>query len=272
MPELPDVESLKIYVRSTSLHKRIADVECRDQQLLKGAGASTLKKKLVGRTFRSVFRRGKFLIVEIGGIPEKLVIHFGMTGDLHHVKQGQEEIGQDRFTRLVWKFANGFELRWMNMRKLGKVYLLTQIEKIPLIREMGPEPLTLSQRAFLRVLHQHRDRGLKAFFLDQRAIAGIGNVYADEILFRAGLAPYRKVKTLSTADRIHLHEAMRNVLQEAIRVRPPRGMLFGAWWLIPHRDREGVMRCPRNGRHRLKRETIAGRTAVYCPICQPHVR
>lgn len=272
MPELPDIESFKSYVKSTSLHKQITDVECREQHVLKGIGGGALKKKLVGKRFRGVSRRGKFLILEIDRIAERLVFHFGMTGDLHYVKQGREEIGQDRFTRLVFKFANGFELRWMNMRKLGKVYLVKELEKIPLIREMGPEPLTLPQRAFLRLLHQRGEQKLKAFFLDQRAIAGIGNVYADEILFRAGLAPHRKVKTLSTAERIHLYQEMRDVLREAIRIRPPRGMLFGAWWLIPQRDREGALRCPRNGRHRLKRETIAGRTALYCPTCQPHVR
>ncbi len=272
MPELPDIESFKIYVKSTSLHKRITDVECREERVLKGPGANALKNKLVGRSFRDVSRRGKFLILEIGGIPEKLVFHFGMTGDMHYVKQGREEIGQDRFSRLVFKFANGFELRWMNMRKLGKVYLVKELEEIPLMREIGPEPLTLSQRAFLHLLHKRRERRLKAFFLDQRAIAGIGNVYADEILFRAGLAPHRKVKTLSSAERIQLYGEMLDVLREAIRIRPPRGMLFGAWWLIPHRDREGEMRCPRNRRHRLKRETIAGRTALYCPVCQPDVR
>lgn len=272
MPELPDLESFKIYVKGTSLHKRITAIECRDARALRGVGVKALKKKLIGRSFRGAFRRGKFLILEVGEIPEKLIFHFGMTGDLHYVRQGREEIGQDRFTRLLFKFANGFELRWMNMRKLGKVYLVKELQEIPLMREMGPEPLTLSPQAFLRLLHQRRAQQLKAFFLDQRAIAGIGNVYADEILFRAGLAPHRKVQTLSSAERVQLYGEMLDVLREAIRVRPPRGMLFGAWWLIPHRDKKGEgRRCPRNRRHRLKRETIAGRTAVYCPICQPHV-
>lgn len=267
MPELPDVESFKIYLRSTSLRKRIVDVECREERVIKEMGANEFKAKLVGTAFQGVSRRGKFLIVEIAGIPEMLVFHFGMTGDLRYVEQGGEETGQDRFTRLVFKFENGYELRWINVRKLGRVYLVKDLEKIPLLHEMGPEPLTLSERAFARFLCKHGEKRLKAFFLDQRAIAGIGNVYSDEILFRARLTPHRKVKTLSADERSQLYREMVGVLREAIRVRPPRGMLFGALWLLPYRG--GGMRCPRNGRHRLKRERVAGRTVVYCPVCQP---
>lgn len=267
MPELPDVECLKYYLQSTSLRKKITDVACRDARLLYGVRPDRLRRKLVGRSFQNVSRRGKFLIVQIERRAEKLIFHFGMTGDLHYVRQGREETGLDRFTRTVFRFENGRELRWINPRKLGRIYMLKDPKRIPLLRDLGPEPLTLSRRSFLRLLRKHEEKNVKAFLLDQRALAGIGNVYADEILFRGRISPRRKLKTLSPVEKIDLFLSMREVLLEAVQRRPPMGMLYGAFWLLP--ERRGAMRCPRDGKHRLMRRRIAGRTTVCCPSCQP---
>ncbi|MDP6559581.1 MAG: DNA-formamidopyrimidine glycosylase family protein, partial [Candidatus Binatia bacterium] len=199
-------------------------------------------------------------------IPEKLLFHFGMTGDLHYVKQGREEASLDRFTRLVLRFDNGYELRWMNMRKLGKVYLVKDPNLIPLLKDLGPEPLTFSERSFVGLLKHQGEKGIKAFSLDQRGIAGIGNVYGDEILFGSRIASRCKMKTLFLEDRVRLYESVAEVVREAIRRRSPTGMLYGAFWLLP--ERVGMMRGPRDCRHRLRREAVAGRTAVYCPVYQ----
>ena len=267
MPELPDVECLRRYLKNTSLRKMITDVECRDPRLLYGVKPEQLRRRLLGRSFQRVSRRGKFLLVQIDRLGEKLIFHFGMTGDLHYARQKSEETGLDRFTKTVFRFADGHELRWINARKLGRVYLLKDPKLIPLLRDLGPEPLTLSRGAFLRLLRQHAQKNIKAFLLDQRVLAGIGNVYADEILFRSRISPRRKLKTLSPAEKIELFGSMREVLREAIQRRPPMGMLYGAFWLLP--ERRGAMRCPRGDRHRLTRQRIAGRTTVYCPLCQP---
>lgn len=257
MPELPDVESFKRYFKKTSLNQKIVGVE---------GGGKDFKRKLIGKSFKDAWRRGKFLIIEFKEIPEKVVMHFGMTGDLHYVKQGAEKTGEDRFTRFTFKFANGYELRWLNMRKFGKVYLVRNPKEVKLIREMGPEPLELSKKEFFKLLKEQRDKNIKAFLLDQRDIAGIGNVYSDEMLFRAKIDPHRDIETFTNSEKEKLYQSMIEVLKEAIQVRPPRGMLFGAFWLLPHR--RGDMKCPRNKNHQLKRETIAGRAAIYCPICQ----
>lgn len=267
MPELPDVECLKHYLKSTSLRKKMTDVECRDARLLCGVNPEQLKRKLVGRSFQKVSRRGKFLIVQIDRHAEKLIFHFGMTGDLHYVPQRREETGLDRFTRTVFRFENGRELRWINPRKLGRIYMLEDPKLIPLLRDLGPEPLTLSRGLFLRLLRKHEEKNVKAFMLDQRTLAGIGNVYADEILFRGGVSPRRKLKTLSPMEKVDLFHSMREVLREAVHRRPPMGMLYGAFWLLP--ERRSAMRCPRDGKHRLIRQRIVGRTTVYCPSCQP---
>lgn len=266
MPELPDVESFKIYTRETSLRKQIVKVACPDKRVLKKISCSKIKKGLIGRQFIRINRRGKFLIFGVSGTPQKLIFHFGMTGDLHYIPQEAPREGLDRFTRFLIGFQNSHELRWINVRGLGKIYFLSEPKDIPLIREMGPEPFSLSKQEFRKLLKVHQNRIIKAFLLDQRAIAGIGNVYSDEILFQAKIHPKRKIKELSSSEISLLFQKMKEVLREAVRVRPPLGMLFGAGWLLNHRDKD--MRCSRNGKHLLKKETIAGRSAVFCPHCQ----
>jgi len=198
MPELPDVENFKKYFKRTSLNKKIAEVECSAKELIKNIGFGEFRKKLLGRKFKEAWRRGKFLIVEIAGIPEKLIIHFGMTGDLHYVKQGAEKTGEDRFTRLAIKFSNGYELRWLNQRKLGKIYLVKEPSEVELLREMGPEPLPMKQKEFLGLLEKYQDKNIKAFFLDQTIIAGIGNIYSDEMLFQSGISPLLRIQNINS--------------------------------------------------------------------------
>ncbi|MFQ5861958.1 MAG: Fpg/Nei family DNA glycosylase [Candidatus Brocadiales bacterium] len=264
MPELPDVEGFKRYFKNTSLNKKIVGVECPAKDLIKKITFVRFKEKLIAKRFKNAWRRGKFLIIEIKGIPEKLVIHFGMTGNLHYVKQGKER-GKDRFSRLIFKFENSYELRWLDMRKLGKVYLVKDPKEIKLIKEMGPEPLGLSRPGFLGLLQGHKGKNIKAFLLDQRDIAGIGNIYSDEILFKAQINPHRKIKTLNLKEKEKICQAMSRVLKGAIRIQPPSGK-FGLSWLLSHRGKD--MRCPKNKSHQLKREIIANRAATYCPTCQ----
>lgn len=199
------------------------------------------------------------MICEIKNIPEKLILHFGMTGNLHYVKQNTKK---DRFTRLVIKFENGYELRLFSIRKLAKIYLVEDPEEVKLIREMGPEPLTISEKDFFKILDRHQRKNIKAFLLDQRNIAGIGNVYSDEILFKAKIDPHKSIETIGLKQRKKLYKSMKMVLEEAIDCN----MHFDSSWLIVHRNTD--MKCPRNENHKLKREIIAGRSCYFCPICQ----
>lgn len=265
MPELPEVESFKRYFKNTSLNKKIIDVECQDKNLIKAISFSKFKKLLIGRSFKGAARRGKFLIVEIKSAPQKLILHFGMSGGFYYLKRHQSPDGEDRFSRLFFKFENGDELHWLNMRKFGKVYLLKEPGQVKLIKEMGPEPLELSRSDFFRLLEEHNQKNIKAFFLDQREIAGIGNLYSDEILFRSKINPRRKTETLTADEKMKIYRQMLEVLKRAVRIMSGSER-FGPTWLLSHRGEE--MRCPKNKNHILKRETIAGRAAVYCPLCQ----
>ena len=266
MPELPDVEKFKRYFEKTSLNKKIVEVECKAKRLIKKITFKDFRKKLIGKTFQSCWRRGKFLIVKVKESSEKLVIHFGMTGSLKYVKSEAIKSEKDKFARLIFKFKNGDEFRWLNVRKLGKVYLVKDLKEIKLLKEMGEEPLKISKKEFLELLSKKENRNIKSFLLDQREIAGIGNIYSDEILFRAKINPHRKIKTLNLKEREKLYKAMIEVLKQAIQIQCFEEKFPENLWLIPHRNKD--MKCPRNKNHRLKREIIASRAAIYCPKCQ----
>jgi formamidopyrimidine-DNA glycosylase len=264
MPELPDVENFKRYFKKTSLNKRIVEITCSSKDLIKNTTLQHLAQRLISKSFKGASRRGKFLIIDIEGIREKLVIHFGMTGNFLYLKPGAKD-RQTRFSRLKFRFQDGSELHWLNIRKLGKIYLVKDLNQVGLIKEMGPEPLSLSKVEFLRLLERYREKNIKAFLLDQRDIAGIGNIYSDEILFQAKISPQRKIKTLNLDERDKLYQVMKRVLKEAIKVRPPSGR-FESSWLLNYREKGA--RCPRNKNHSLRRELIATRPAYFCPICQ----
>lgn len=266
MPELPDVEQFKKHFEKNCLHKKISDVKAESKNLIRRVVFEDFKESLTGHHFKSVRRRGKFLIAEVEGIEEEILFHFGMTGNLHYTKQEAPKEDEDKFTRVTFEFKNGYELRWINMRKFGRIYFVKEPEKLDLIKEMGPEPLELSEKEFINLIENHSRKNIKSFLMDQRDIAGIGNIYSDEILFQTRIDPHRDIKTLNYEEKKNLYKNMKEVLEEAIKIGPPEGEFSPQHWMIPHRHQD--MKCPRDDNHHLKKKTIAGRSAIYCPKCQ----
>jgi formamidopyrimidine-DNA glycosylase len=262
MPELPDVENFTRYLKRTALKKKIKGVEAQTKQLIQGVTFPNFRQALVGRKFSQAYRRAKYLIIELEGVDEKMVMHFGMTGYLRYRKQDAEKDREDRFAQVTFLFANGYELQWMSKRKLGRIYWVRDINDINALKEMGPEPFDLSEADFLELLAERANKNIKAFLMEQKDIAGIGNEYSDEILFHAGISPKRKTDDLNDKEKKTLFQNMRSVLEDAVRVGAPDGD-FGPEWLLSHRS--GDMLCPKNSRHKLVKETIAGRPSVYCP-------
>lgn len=258
MPELPDVEYFCKYLKSTALHQKIKSVRCGDSYVFKDTDYRALGRVLGAETLDDAYRRGKFLIIETSNEPWKLVLHFGMTGYLKYLKTINSK--PDHHAHLIIKFKNGYELRWFNQRKIGQVKLVKDICEVPLIRDMGPEPFALEEEAFLDLLEDHEIKNIKSFFMDQTDIAGIGNEYSDEILFKAGIDPHRKIEDLSEKERKNLYKVMQKTLKRAIKLQPPKSGLTRTW-LISHRD---DLKCPK-GDHKLKKEKIAGRSGIWCP-------
>ena len=260
MPELPDVEVFRRYIDSTSLHQKIESVEVRDGRILGGVSARELQSALKGRTFESTRRHGKnlFVVLDGGGW---LLMHFGMTGDLEYFEDRDLDPPHDR---VLISFDNGYHLAFQDQRMFGRVDLVEDPESFVREKKLGPDSLELDPASF-RERFEGRKGSVKAALMNQQVLAGVGNIYSDEILFQARLHPETRIEQLDDAALQKLFEEPRRVLETAIE-REANSQELPDHFLLPHR-REGE-RCPRsNGEIRSLK--AAGRTAYYCPVCQP---
>jgi formamidopyrimidine-DNA glycosylase len=262
MPELPEVETFKRYLDSTSLHQRIEDVEVHDAYVLKRVSPDALAHRLKGHRFENSHRHGKHLFVRAGH-HLWLRLHFGMTGSL-------EYFNDDRLTpktaRVIFRFSNNGRLVFDDQRKFGEVELIKNPDQFLQAHGWGPDALEVNFSQFKAIVGNHRG-ALKAILLNQQLIAGIGNLYADEILFRSRIHPATESGRLSDKDLRRLFRAMRHVLEKAVALKTDFNRLPKSW-LLTHREKGG--RCPRC-RRSLKSGTIGGRTSWFCANCQKRI-
>jgi formamidopyrimidine-DNA glycosylase len=259
MPELPDVEVFKRYLDATSLHQRIDDVDVRNAYVLKDVTARELARGLKGRRFESSRRHGKHLFVRAAA-DVWLRLHFGMTGSLEYSKNNEPE---PRYTRVLFVFANKHRLAFDDQRKFGEIGLLDDVDAFLVKRALGPDALEVGLAQFKEIFGKHRG-AVKSILLNQKLIAGIGNLYADEILFHTDMHPATEISRLGDRALAKLFRATRHILEKAIAARADINQMPRSW-LFPHRGKGG--RCPHCG-HYLKSATIGGRTAWFCAHCQ----
>lgn len=261
MPELPDVEVFRRYLASTSLHQRIRTVQVQSNRILRNVSAKKLRTALRGHQFESTLRHGKFLFVQLDSCGW-LVLHFGMTGYLKYFKQVDKKPAHDR---LLVGSVNGFHLGYYSQRLLGSVDLIDDPKDMIETKRLGPDALDrdFDLVAFKRTIAAHRGT-VKSTLMNQQIIAGIGNIYADEILFRTRLHPATKVVGLDESVLESLFKSIKAVLPKAVECRadPAR---FPRSYLTPQRHAGG--QCPRCGT-RLERIKISARSAYFCPHCQ----
>ena len=265
MPELPDVEGFKRMLAKNALRKTIGRVNVSDARILGKLSAPTFASGLQGAKLVAVRRHGKHLMANIdrGGW---LTLHFGMTGGLQFVRNRDEE---PRFTRVRFDFTNDGCLAYTNKRMIGRVGLVANAADFIAAEKLGPDALDpcFDFDAFKSaVLGIKRD--IKSVLMDQEIIAGIGNIYSDEILFQAGINPAERIDKLALGQLKRVFTQIHKVLETAIvrgagseqfTERMPKGSL------LPERKKGGC--CPRC-RLPLKVFKIAGRTAYCCPRCQ----
>jgi formamidopyrimidine-DNA glycosylase len=263
MPELPDVETFKRYLDATSLHQRISSVDLESAYVLKGVSARELARGLRGRCFECSRRHGKHLFVRADG-NIWLRMHFGMTGSLQYFKHEQKA---PTYTRVLFIFTNRHGLAFQDQRKFGEVGLLKDVDEFLKKRALGPDALEISPSQFREIFEKHRG-AVKAILLNQKLIAGIGNIYADEILFRARVHPATQISVLRGKTVTKLFRATRYILKAAIEAKADADRMPKSW-LLPHRGRGS--KCPRCGRE-LKSSRIGGRTAWFCAHCQKRAR
>lgn len=260
MPELPDVEVQRRYLESTSLHQPVAEVHVDRATVLKGTTPQQLGAVLHGKSFESAQRHGKhlFAVIENGPL---LHVHFGMTGFLKY-RHGSSP-GTDH-PRARFVFANGHTLTYDNQRLFGEVSLVDDLDEFLRDRDLGPDALDVDRETFVERVGARRGM-IKSTLMNQEVVAGIGNVYSDEILFHARMHPKTPTDDLSEDALGALHEHTVTVLETAIAagVDPAE---FPDSYLLPVRE-EGAS-CPRcDGT--VAKISVSGRNGFYCPACQP---
>jgi formamidopyrimidine-DNA glycosylase len=253
MPELPEVETYTRYFARHALHQRIARVDVRDERILGEIRKDAFVRKLTGRQFGSVQRHGKHLFADAGSA--WLHLHFGMTGDLAFYRDGDGP----RFARVVFDFDGGAHLAFEDMRLFGVVDLVADPDAFIRDHQLGPDPLHLTAQRFATLLEKRRG-AIKSLLMTQEIIAGLGNLYVDELLYQTGVHPRRAVDDLKPGEVRAIFTAMRRILREAI-ARRGRDAELPRPYLYHHR--EAGERCPRCG-GTIQRTVVFGRTTYFC--------
>jgi formamidopyrimidine-DNA glycosylase len=248
MPELPEAERARAEIDRV-LGREIVAVDDRDTFVCRPHAPGELAAALVGRRLTATHRRGKFLWAETGGGPD-LGLHLGMAGRIA-IDDPPAPNGWDRF---VLEFSGGGRLALRDKRRLGRAVLE------PDFSHVGPDAAEVGRDEF-RARIGRGAAPLKARLLHQGAIAGVGNLLADEALWRARLSPRRPAGELSVEELDRLRRELRAATRDAIR---DGGVHTGR--IIPYRGRGE--HCPRCGTA-MERATIGGRTTFWCPACQP---
>ncbi len=261
MPELPEVETRLLYFQRTALGQCVERVIITAPNIIKRPTARAFARRLGGRCFVDASRRGKYLIVALDD-GRALILHFGMGGDLCYYQHPNE---RPEYTRIEFILRNTRRLAFTCPRKICRVMLVDDPAQIPALREMGPEPLGAAfSLAFLeRLIDERPRRRIKPLLMDQRLIAGVGNIYADEILFESRVRPDRLASFLSGEETRRIHRETRRVLRRAMRTASDEE--FPPDFLVS-RDARGAV-CKICGTP-IEKKTIGGRTAHFCPGCQ----
>jgi formamidopyrimidine-DNA glycosylase len=274
MPELPEVETVRRQLDPELRGRRIERLEVLDPRWCRPAPPAELEGSVSGATIRGLGRRGKYLLLGLDG-ERTLVMHLRMTGNLVLGERSASE----RHLRARFRLEDGREVWFTDPRRFGEAFLIEDAELAGRFERLGPEPLSDEFTAeALASIASGRTAPLKSFLLDQSAIAGVGNIYADEALFRARLHPLSPAASMKPEH----HAALRDGVVAALEA----GIAGGGASIDDYRDgrgERGTMQdeflvhtregepCPRCGAAIL-RIVVSGRSTYYCPSCQVRLR
>jgi formamidopyrimidine-DNA glycosylase len=253
MPELPSVELFKRYFNQHALNQVIKKVEVCIPELVVDVNPWKLERSLEGHEFVSSRRYGKYLFSRLDD-DQYLIMHFGMTGYLHYFHHNIS-----KYPRMLISFQNGSHLAFDDARKFGKLGLTSDPCEFIARKGLGEDALEIKFKTFQELFRGRRGM-IKPLLLNQNFIAGIGNLYADEILYQCSLHPETPAHHLSKTDIRTLYGQMRRVLEKAIQYQDsPRD--FPKSYLLSHRYPGAE--CPEGGALEVKK--VGGRTTYYCP-------
>lgn len=274
MPELPEVECIVRDLKEYLNGKKITGVFFTFYKMLQDISPEAFEKEIRGAVIRDIKRKGKYILFFLSN-DKILEVHLRMTGRLYYYPG---PVDPQKYTGAVFYFESGDELHYQDIRKFGtfRIYAKQMLFKSkPCL--LGLDPLTgnFTPDSFSEMLKKNPGRKIKSFLLDQKNIAGMGNIYTDETLFKAGINPERKVKSLSVEETNRLFESLLSTLKEGIDCRGTSisdyrdiwGQEGGFQKRLKVYRREGSY-CLRCG-GAIRRMVVAGRGTYYCPVCQP---
>jgi formamidopyrimidine-DNA glycosylase len=265
MPELPEVETVVRGLRGPLLGRTFTGITVLWPKAITVPSVPEIKQRLPGQRIEAIGRRAKYLRFELSG-GDTLFLHLKMSGNLL-VEPATEPL--DPHVRTIFELDNGHQLRFKDTRKFGRVYLVDNPNVV--IGKLGPEPLAddFLPDQFNALFHRRTGR-LKPLLLNQEFIAGIGNIYADESCFAAGLDPRRQVDTLSKEELEKLYQAIRQALHNGILYKGAsldavyRGGEFQNHFQVYGRTGENCSRCGQP----IQRIVLGGRSTHFCLQCQ----
>ena len=273
MPEMPEVEIIRRYLDTQVAGKTIMNLDIRLPRMIKWPDVEGFRALVTGRTIKAMNRRGNYLLMELDN-DSKVVFHLRMTGRLVYEPTGDTS---DHHARVIFHLQDGASLVYGDTRTLGTIHGLKpqELGMLKGLAEMGPEPLSAEFTAeYLYKTANQRKVAIKSFLLNQKYIGGIGNIYADEALFLAGIHPQRPANSLTQAECSSLWESVNKVIADGIA---DGGTTFrdyqnGEGGKGSHQEhlyvygRKGEQ-C-RNCGAVIERITVGGRGTHFCPNCQ----
>lgn len=278
MPELPEVENVRQGLNNLVVGETIAKVEVRWPRIIESPAVNEFSRRLVGQEIEAVRRRGKFLLFYF--TDDVLISHLRMEGKYQLVEPSAT--GQlprrTKHTHVIFHLESGKKLWYLDVRKFGRMSLVAKGEEFEhkSLAKLGPEP-TAEDFALedMQEFLTRRTKAIKGVLLDQQIVVGIGNIYADEILFRAQIHPVTPANRLTESEEIRLHEAIIETLDEAIAnggttIRSYQNAFgdvgtFQEQLQVYGRDGEACVNCG----NEIEKIKVAGRGTHYCPVCQP---
>jgi formamidopyrimidine-DNA glycosylase len=255
MPELPEVNTFQRYFDAAALQQQVLRVDVSDDKIIRNMKGDEFALKMKKRRFTGSTRRGKYLFADLDN-GHSVLLHFGMTGDL---KLYQDEEDRPRFERFAFVLSDGNRLAFEDARKFGRILYLEDRDDYIGAVGLGPDALLITEEQFLAAMGK-RKASLKGFLLDQKAMAGMGNLYADEVCYRTRIHPASVVEAIPQKKRKEIFAKMKEVLNKAV----DQSVYYKAYpdnWLW-HEWRYDDHLAP-DGKSKVQNAKIAGRTTYW---------
>jgi formamidopyrimidine-DNA glycosylase len=279
MPELPEVETIRRGLQKKIQNKQIKNIVINVDKIVKKPSLGEFIAKLKKKKIKEIDRRGKYIIIHLDS-ENKLIIHLGMTGLLiypYDNKITEKEINP-KHNHLIFTFTDNTQLVFNDVRRFGKIYLVSNINEIETLSKLGVEPLEdyFTEEVFIEILNKKKNSKIKSFLMKQEFITGLGNIYANEVLYQSDIHPLRLISSLNQEEVQNLYRQIKLVLSEAVELRGStiadeayrdtdgeKGK-FAKKLQVYAKKGEPCIKCG----YPIEVVRIEGRSSFICPRCQ----